>query len=87
MFYAYVIQNNKNDKTYVGHSINLEERLKRHNDNLKNKSKSYTYKNKSDGKWELIHKEEFHNRKEAVKREKELKSYQGRLFIKKLIKK
>ena len=82
MYCAYAIKSDKN-KIYIGQTSNLEERLKRHNGFLKNKESSYTHKNGEI--WKLIHKEEFLTRKEAVAREKSLKSYQGREFIKKLI--
>ena len=83
MFYVYAIKN-ENDRIYVGHTENLEERIKRHNGILKNKAKSYTSKNA--GFWQIVHKEEFLTRKEAIEREKQLKSYRGRQFIKNLIK-
>ena len=83
MFDVYVIKNN-NDKIYIGHTSDLINRLKRHNGILKNKLKSYTSKNKGD--WKLVYKETFDSREKAKKREKQLKSYQGRLFIKNIIK-
>jgi len=82
MFFAYVVKNQNNGKIYVGHTINLEDRLKRHNHLLPNKSKSYTSKNR--GRWLLVYKEWFTTRKEAIVREKQLKSFRGREFIKKL---
>ena len=84
MFSTYVIKN-QNDKIYIGHSENLSERLKRHNRILKNKKTSFTSKNK--GIWEVVHEEKFKTRKEAMAREKELKSFRGREFIRNLIKK
>jgi len=83
MFYVYAIQNN-NDKIYIGQSSDLEKRLKRHNGILKNKKGSFTNKNK--GVWKLVYREEFETRKEAVAREKQLKSFRGREFIRKMIK-
>ena len=85
MFYVYAIWNKIRNKIYIGQSSNLKERLKRHNGLLKNKLKSYT--NKNSGEWLLIHQEEFEIRKAAIIREKELKSYQGRKFIRSLINK
>ncbi|MBI4039516.1 hypothetical protein HY388_01685 [Candidatus Daviesbacteria bacterium] len=38
-----------------------------------------------DGEWKLIYKEQVEDRKEALLREKQLKSYRGREFIKKFI--
>jgi putative endonuclease len=84
MFYSYVLKNQQNGKIYIGQTCNLDERLKRHNGILKNRSTSYTSKNK--GIWEIIYNEFFETRKEAVKREKELKSYKGREFIKEVLK-
>ena len=83
MFDVYVIRNSIKDKIYIGHTSDLNNRLKRHNGILKNKSKSFTSRNK--GIWSLIHKEEFTTRQEAVIREKQLKSYRGRKFIKNII--
>jgi len=80
MFTVYVLKNNS-DKIYIGWTSNLEKRINRHNGKLKSKATSYTNKNR-DGEWVLIYSEEFETRAEAIKREKELKSYQGRKFIK-----
>jgi len=82
MFYTYAIKN-QNNKIYIGQTIDLEVRLQRHNGLLKNKNTSFTSKN--GGNWELIYKEEFETRSEAMKREKELKSFRGREFIRSLI--
>lgn len=82
-YYCYAIFNIKRNKIYIGQTGKLEERIKRHNGKLKNKTKSFTKKN--DGKWELVYKEEFLSRKEAIEREKQLKSFRGREFVKSLI--
>jgi putative endonuclease len=79
MYYTYVIKNEK-DKIYIGQTNNLAKRIKRHNRVLPNKKNSFTSKNK--GQWEYLHIEKFKIRKEAIFREKQLKSYQGRLSIK-----
>lgn len=83
-FFVYVVKNSVTDKIYVGQTNNIEERLKRHNGRLLNKKTSYTSKNIHNGTWELIYKEEKRSRYEAIIREKELKSYQGRKFIRSL---
>ena len=80
--YVYVIKNKKTDKIYIGQSDDLKRRLERHNGHLKNKPTSYTSKNK--GEWQLIYKEEYNTRGQAMKREKQLKSYQGRQNIKRI---
>ncbi len=83
-YFVYVIKNNKNNKIYIGQTSNLKNRINRHNRLLKNKVTSYTSKNKDEGEWLLIYSEELNDRKEAIIREKQLKSCQGRLFIKNL---
>ncbi len=82
MFWVYAIKN-QNDKIYIGQTSNLEERLKRHNGLLKNKSKSYTSKNR--GEWKLIYSESKDTRQGTIEREKELKSAKGREFIRNLL--
>ncbi|MFH1427098.1 MAG: GIY-YIG nuclease family protein [Patescibacteria group bacterium] len=85
MFIVYAIYNDEKEKIYIGHTEDLINRIKRHNNELPNKIKSYTSKNK--GEWILVHKEEYNTRQEATKREKQLKSYQGRKFIWQIINK
>jgi len=82
MFFVYAIKN-KFDQIYIGQTADLDKRLARHNGLLPYKTKSYTSKHKSD--WDVFYKEEVISRKEAMQREKQLKSYQGRVFLKKLI--
>jgi putative endonuclease len=79
-YYTYAIISKSTGKVYIGQTDNLIKRLARHNDLLPHKKSSFTSKNK--GPWELIYKESFDNRSAALKREKELKSFQGRKFIK-----
>jgi len=81
MYYIYAIYNRSAGKIYIGQTENLEERLKLHND--KKFIQSYTVK--FSGEWKIIYKEEFETREEALKREKQLKSFRGREFIKKYI--
>ncbi|MFA6467239.1 MAG: GIY-YIG nuclease family protein [Patescibacteria group bacterium] len=83
MFVTYVIYNKDKNKIYIGQTSNLKQRLERHNGKLPNKITSFTTKNK--GQWLLVYKENFTDRKQAIVREKELKSAQGRKFIKNLI--
>jgi len=76
MYKVYVLFSAKYKKIYIGYSSNLEERLKSHNELAK---KGWTTKYRP---WKLIHTEDFHTKSNAMKREQELKSYQGREFIK-----
>ena len=82
MYTIYVIEN-EISRIYVGYTEDMEKRLKRHNGELPTKTSSFTYKNKK-GKWRIIYTEKTETREDAIKREKQLKSYQGRQFIKNL---
>ena len=61
---------------YTGYTADLERRLNEHNQEILGK---FT---KGKGPWILIHQEEFATKKEALIREKELKTGKGRDFIK-----
>lgn len=82
MYWVYVIQSQTTGKIYIGHTENIKNRLKRHNQQLPSKKKSYTRINK--GPWRVIYKEKINLRSKARIREKQLKSYRGREFIKKI---
>ena len=84
VFYVYALQNKERRKIYIGQTKNLQERLARHNKKLPSKKGSFT--SKMSGDWEIVYSEEYATRKEAMRREKELKSFRGREFIKNKIK-
>jgi putative endonuclease len=77
-YYVYILQSQSTGKTYVGQTDDLERRVAQHND-PDFKLTLYTKRNK--GPWKLIHYEEFETRAEAMRREKYLKSGQGREWI------
>lgn len=81
MFIVYVIYNSEHKKFYIGQTSKLEVRIKMHNE--RKLARSYTAR--FDGEWFLVYNEHFCTRSEAIKREKQLKSFQGRKFIKKLL--
>ena len=74
MYSTYVIKSVSQDILYIGHTNNLEDRIKRHNSN-RNK---YTA---GKGPWELIFSCDFASRKEAVQLEKKLKSYKNKKYL------
>jgi len=78
MFYTYILVNEKGSKTYVGHTNDLERRLKEHNDGKSIFSRRYK-------PWRVLYKEAHKTEIEAIKREKYLKSAAGRRWIKKNI--
>lgn len=76
MYFVYAIYNRRCRKVYTGQTKGLNERVRMHNDHT---FKSYT--SRFPGKWELIYTESVATRSEALKREKQLKSGNGRKFI------
>ncbi|HAS80755.1 MAG: Excinuclease ABC C subunit domain protein [Candidatus Nomurabacteria bacterium GW2011_GWE1_32_28] len=75
MFNIYVLRSLKNGKRYVGFtSKSTKERLMEHNSG----KNSFTRQNKP---FMLIYSEEYKTKIEAMKREKFLKSGQGRKFL------
>ena len=75
MFIVYVRYSKKFDKIYIGYTSNLQQRLLSHNELAK---KGFTVKFRP---WEVIHTETFDSKKDAMKREKQLKAGQGRQWI------
>ena len=80
MRFVYTIYNKKADKIYIGETGDIEKRLREHNEKRGNH-----FTAKFAGKWELVYKEEFENKQESLKREKQLKSFKGREFVRKHI--
>lgn len=79
-FFVYVLYNETSSKIYIGQTSNLENRLVEHN---RKRGRHYTANFL--GEWKLIYKEELKTKQEALKREKQLKSYKGREYIKQYI--
>jgi putative endonuclease len=79
MFTVYVLHSEKFDKIYIGFTSYLESRMNSHNQLA---TKGYTIKYRP---WKVIYTEEFSDKASAMKREKELKSSNGRAFIRSLI--
>jgi putative endonuclease len=79
MFTVYVLYSPIHNKIYIGFSSDIEKRLFAHNHPS---NKGWT---KSFQPWTLIHSEEVETKADAMLREKQLKSSQGRSFIKDVI--
>jgi len=80
MFYVYILHNEESDRYYIGSTNNLERRLKEH---LRGKTRS-TRILKTD---KIVYTEVFQIEKECRAREKKLKSYKSKKYIKWLISK
>jgi putative endonuclease len=75
-FFTYIIYSNKVGKKYIGHTENIERRLKEHNEGTLGK---FT---KNKGPWKLVHSDEFKTRSEAMAKEKFYKTGKGRDLLK-----
>ena len=74
-FYVYVLKSVKDGNLYTGYTSDLEKRLFEHNSGLSKATKGRS-------PFELVYKEEYDNRSDAMKREKFLKTGKGRDFLK-----
>ncbi|MEO1485731.1 MAG: GIY-YIG nuclease family protein [Bacteroidota bacterium] len=74
-YLVYILFSKKHQKTYCGMTSNLIGRFKSHNELA---TKGWTIKFRP---WKVIHVEVFHSKSEALKREKFLKSGQGRKWV------
>ncbi len=74
----YILYSKQLNSYYIGHTDNLEERLRRH---LSNHT-GYTSRAKD---WEIAYTEEYGSKSEAYARERELKSWKSKKRIEKLI--
>ncbi len=79
MLYTYVLQSEKDNKFYVGFTKDLKLRFEQHNKGLVESTKGRT-------PLRLIYYEACLDQNDATKREKYLKSYHGRMFIKNRLK-
>ena len=70
MYYVYILKSSKDGKLYTGHTVNLKQRLHRHNIGGVRSTKNRR-------PMTLIYFEKFHTREKAVEREKFLKTYRG----------
>ncbi len=78
MFYAYIAKSCKTGKYYVGSCADIENRILGHNAGT-------TRSTKSGIPWKVIYSEGFESRSQAMKREKQIKSYHGGAAFKKLL--
>ena len=68
MWYTYIIQSQQNKKYYIGYTSNLEIRLSWHNEGKSGWTRKYI-------PWEIVYYENFKEKREAIKREKQSNNY------------
>jgi len=74
MFFVYVLRSQKDHKRYIGFTDNLERRLDEHNSGMVKSTKNRR-------PFKLIYFEEYENKSEAIKREREIKAKKGKFII------
>ncbi len=79
MYYTYVLQSMKDMKFYTGFTKDLKLRFERHNKGLVESTRNRR-------PLKLIYYEACLSQEDATKREKYLKSYHGKMFIRKRLK-
>jgi len=79
MYYTYVLLSKKDDKLYTGYTKDLKLRFKQHNNGQVNSTKNRR-------PFILIYYEASLNQQDALRREKYLKTYYGKMFIKQRLK-
>ena len=76
MFTVYILCSLSTGKLYIGQTVDLPRRLTEHRTGLGRYARRR-------GPWQLVYQEEYTTRSEAMKREKALKSGQGREWLSK----
>jgi putative endonuclease len=76
--WVYILFSELLDRYYIGVTSNLGERIKKHN----RKNKGFTGRVND---WQIVYKEEYSTKQEALSRETELKSWKSREKIERLI--
>jgi len=79
MFYIYLIESLKSGKIYIGTTDSLRRKLKEHNQGL-------NFSTKRDKPWKYVYIEGSTEKTDAKRREKYLKSTQGRRMLRKRLK-
>mgnify|MGYP001563394235 CR=1 FL=1 len=77
MYHIYILKSKKDNQYYVGYTNNPDVRLRLHN-----ASKVQATKNR--GPWEVFHTEQFQTERGAIKRERQIKSWESRKAIERL---
>ena len=67
-WYVYILRSLRDGKYYIGYTSNLERRLEEHNSGRQRSTRHRV-------PFELVYYEEYESKSEAMKRERQLKSY------------
>lgn len=76
-YWVYVLRSESTGRYYIGHTNDLEDRVRRHNEGRPDAARNR-------GSWLLVYQEEFPTRKAAAARERAIKDQKSRGYIKML---
>jgi putative endonuclease len=77
-YYVYVLESEKDQRWYKGHTVDLDKRIKEYNSGKTKSTKGFI-------PWRLVYFEVVETREEAIQRERYFKTGSGREFLKKII--
>lgn len=78
MYYTYILKSKIKERYYIGHTSDLERRLRKHNEGHSRSTKAYI-------PWELVYWKEYNTKSEAMKRENCIKKMKSKKYTKELI--
>ncbi len=77
-FHVYILLSETTNRYYVGQTQDVTERLAYHNAN-------YSKSLRNRGPWQLVYQEEYKTRGQAIRRERQIKSWKDRGMIERLV--
>jgi putative endonuclease len=77
-YWVYILQSEATGRYYIGSTADLDDRLRRHNENRSAATKVR-------GPWRLVHREEFPSRRAAVARERQIKAQKSRAYVERVV--
>ena len=77
-FYLYILRSQTTNRYYVGQTQDIDSRLTYHNAN-------YSKSLKNRGPWQLVYREEYATRADAVRRKRQIKRWKDRDMIDRLV--
>ncbi|KKR09389.1 MAG: Excinuclease abc c subunit domain protein [Parcubacteria group bacterium GW2011_GWA2_39_18] len=78
MYYVYILKSLTRERFYIGHTENIINRLKQHNNKKVLSTKGYI-------PWKVIYTENFDTRNNAYKRELQIKKFKSGILFRKLL--
>ena len=75
MYYVYILKSSKNEDIYIGFSEDIKRRVKDHN-------RGFVRATKPNKPWRLVYYESYADKKDAIKRERQLKNHRAKLDLK-----